>query len=389
MKRTIDGKDFMSSKKELPVLYIITKLELGGAQKICLSLFERLNEKGNAAFLISGEDGILCNQIAHHPHVRLLKTFRREIFAPWHEIKNFITLIKEIKKIKKAHPDLIVHTHSTKAGILGRWAAWFAGVRKIVHTVHGYGFHPHQNKLAWLAIFTCEFFTSLITSHFVCVSSHDVKIGIKLFPRFKKKHSIIRAAVDWEKFAQPAQKTVPFPEPLQPFVFGTVSCFKPQKNLIDLLQAFELVVKQNPQVQLELIGDGTMRLALETWALEHRLQDKIVFHGWQHEVVPFLQKWHAFVLSSLWEGLPCAIVEARLLHLPILSYKTGGIHDVITSGENGFLFDQGNWQALGQGMLQLSQNQSIHQAMQQYPDNLSAFKNDYMIEQHQQLYKNL
>ena len=117
-----------------------------------------------------------------------------------------------MKKLKKQHPHLIVHTHSTKAGIIGRWAAFFAGIKKRIHTIHGYGFHAHQNKILWVSIYLIEFITSLITTHYVCVSSEDVKTGIKLFPHFSGKHSIIRAAVDWDQFFIPAHQVAQFPE---------------------------------------------------------------------------------------------------------------------------------------------------------------------------------
>ena len=377
----------MKNKKELAVLYIITKLELGGAQKVCLSLLNGI-ENNNNVYLISGKKGILTKNIVGKKNAILLDSFEREVFSPLLEIKNFVRLIQEIKKIKIRHKDLIVHTHSTKAGIIGRWAAYFAGVKHIVHTVHGYAFHSHQNKLAWTLIYAAELFSSLITDHFVCVSSFDVKLGIKLFPRFKRKHSIVRAAADWGKFSCAATKTSPFPPKEKPFVFGTTSCFKPQKNLLDLFKAFEIVSLKNPNIKLELIGDGEMRNTLQQWVKEKKLESKIFFHGWQDDIAPIMQNWHAFTLSSLWEGLPCAIVEARILNLPVLCYNTGGIRDLISNKKNGFLFEQGDWKNLAQGMINISQNKLMHKKMQIHEDNLDEFKTEYMVQKHIELYRN-
>ncbi|MBT3456305.1 glycosyltransferase [bacterium] len=379
----------MSNKKELHILYIITKLELGGAQKVCLSLMQGLQKTGNHSFLISGNEGPLTSKVRNNPNVKLFSTFKREVFNPLHEFKNFLLLTKEIKKIKKMHPGLVVHTHSTKAGIVGRWAAWFAGLRKIVHTVHGYSFHSHQKKMVWVAHYVLEFLTSLITTHFVCVSSYDVKLGIKLFPRFEKKHSIIRAAIEDEKFAIPVKKTNPFPENGKPFIFGTTSCFKQQKNLPDLLKAFKAVYTKNPNVKLEIIGDGIMRKEIERYIKENQIGHVVVLHGWQENVVSIMENWHAFVMSSLWEGLPCAIVEARLLHLPIISYDTGGIHDVIINSKNGLLFKQYDWKSLAGGMHSISTNQQTHKKMAFYEDDLESFKTETMISEHIELYKNI
>ncbi|KKP36189.1 MAG: hypothetical protein UR26_C0001G0233 [candidate division TM6 bacterium GW2011_GWF2_32_72] len=376
-------------KKKLSVVYIITKLELGGAQKVCLSLFEQLNETDNA-YLISGSEGTLVKKIKNSPKAILLKNLKNEakISGLKNELQNFLNLIKTLRKLKRKHPTLIAHTHSTKAGIVGRWAAFFAGIKNRVHTVHGFAFHSHQNKIKTLIIWFAEFVTSFITTHFICVSSADIKTGSKLFPFFKKRSSIIRAAVEWDKFYKPATTLKNFENP-KCFTFGTVSCFKPQKNLIDLLKAFELVHQQNSNTQLELIGDGILRPELETWITQHNLQHVIKLHGWQDDVSKIMINWNTFVLSSLWEGLPCAVVEARLMKLPVISYKTGGIHDVIEHNQNGYLFEQKQWVELAKAMLQLSQDNVLKNKMQNYKEDLSSFHDVNMLKQHKNLYEKL
>ena len=375
--------------KKLHVLYIITKLELGGAQKVCLTLLDGIEKSGSNSILISGSEGELSKNFKNKKNVLFLETFQRELVSPFSEFKNFVKLTKKIKHIKKLYPDLIVHTHSSKAGIIGRWASRFAGVTKIIHTIHGYGFHPHQKKISWVVCFALEWITSLITSNFVCVSSYDVQVGVKFFPGFEKKYSIIRSAVEWKKFIISAEKILPFPQKEEPFVFGTTACFKPQKNLLDLFKSFEMVFRKNPNVKLEVIGDGIMRKDLEKYIKEKQLEGKIVLHGWQNDVSQIMKSWHTFTLTSLWEGLPCAIVEARLLHLPILAYDTGGIKDIIKNTQNGFLCKQGGWQEMADAMLKISTNQSLHKKMQTYKDNLDDFKNEKMVEHHINLYNQM
>lgn len=367
------------------ILYIITKLELGGAQKICLSLFNNL--ENTETFLISGTEGQLVSQVKNNTRAILLDTFTREvgIKSLIQEWKNFLRLITEIKKLVARYPDLIVHTHSTKAGIVGRWAAYFAGAKTRIHTVHGFAFHDFQNKLLWAAIYCVELITSGITTHFVCVSHADIRLGEKLFPGFKNKHSLIRAAVPQEKFYAPAHTTT-FPHGKE-FVFGTIACFKPQKNLFDLLHAFKIVHNKNSHTRLEIIGDGIQRIAIEAWIKENRLERVITLHGWQQSVIPVMINWHCFTLSSLWEGLPCAIVEARLLKLPVISYDTGGIADVIHDGKNGFLVPQKRIDILAQCMLKLSQMPQLHTELHDYKDNLQEFDERVMLKHHELLYQ--
>ncbi len=376
--------------KKIHVVYIITKLELGGAQKVCLALQEGLQDTLFSNHLISGTDGILVNAVIDKKNSILLPSFVREVSytSVMSELYCFVQLIQQLRTLKKQHPQLIVHTHSTKAGILGRWAALCAGIKTRIHTIHGYAFHQYQPWVVWLAIYSIELITSLITTHFICVSSADVKAGIKLFPFFSRKHTIIRAAVDTQHFIVPAQR-LPTPTNHTSFVFGTIACFKPQKNIFDLLRAFAYVYQHNPQVRLEIIGDGTQRPAIEQWISNHQLSSVIHLLGWQTDVTPHMLSWQAFVLSSLWEGLPCSIIEARLLKIPVISYDTGGIHDVIIHNKNGLLSTQKNWHALASHMLELSRNKQLHTSLSTYADNLSDFTYTHMIDEHKNLYEKL
>jgi glycosyltransferase involved in cell wall biosynthesis len=380
----------MKHKYGINVLYIITKLELGGAQKVCISLIKGMQEEGHNPLLITGKEGYFVKDFQKEPNVLFVDTFKREISIKYFfkEIINFLKIIKRIRNITKVNDHLIVHTHSTKAGIIGRWAAFFCGVKTRVHTIHGFGFNQHQSWFKWLPIYLLEFLTNFITTHYICVSSEDVKTGLKLFPNFAKKHSIIRASIDWEKFYIPAKKIKNIDQNKE-FVFGTISCFKEQKNLFDLLKAFKYVHENNPKTKLEIIGDGALRKDIESWINKNNLQKIIKLHGWQNEVKSIMIEWNTFVLTSLWEGLPCSIVEARMLNLPVISYNTGGIHDIIIPNVNGLLYPQKDWLKLANGMLKISKDNAIYSKFQLYRDDLSDFNSKKMIQEHIQLYKEI
>ena len=422
----------MKHKYGINVLYIITKLELGGAQKVCLSLIKGLENEGHNPLLITGKEGYFVDQLKNAPNILFIDTFKREISPKYifNEFINFLKIIKRIRNIKKVNDHLIVHTHSTKAGIIGRWAAFFCGVKTRIHTVHGFAFHQNQSLYKWFIIYIIELLTSFITTHYICVSSEDAKTGLKLFPRFSKKHSIIRAAVDSEKFigayfptthevtpdkrytvsVEALAKSDQYERPLKSFIssdserivsrddctnqstvfiFGTVACFKEQKNLFDLLKAFHKVSLENPNTSLEIIGDGILRPQIESFIKEHKLDSKITLHGWQLEVAPIMKNWNAFVLTSLWEGLPCSVIEARMLKIPVLSYKTGGIPDIISDQQNGLLFEQKDWPCLANGMLEISKNSDFQDKLANFQDNLSDFDNLKMVLDHIKLYKEI
>lgn len=381
----------MESKNQLTVLYIITQLELGGAQKVCLNLFDNVADKNIRTLLIAGPHGPLATDtLKHNPNVYLLSALlqTKNHEGILHEIRCFIKLTRLIRTLKKKYSHMIVHTHSSKAGILGRWAALCAGVPIRIHTVHGYALHAHSSWLAWLFIYPCELFTRFITTHTIYVSHHDQHNGQRMFFIPARTTSLIRAAIDSKPFLA-AQRINPTLQPHMLFVFGTVSCFKPQKNLFDLLNAFNTVFQQDSRCRLEIIGDGTLRPQIKKWIDQHNLTTVITLHGWQQNVIPIMQNWHAFVLTSLWEGLPCAVVEARLLNLPVISYATGGVPDVITHNKNGFIVPQGDMATFSQYMLSLMHNRTLHQALSTYQDALHEFDLAHMVNKHKQLYTKL
>lgn len=385
----------MKARHTAHVVYVITKLELGGAQKVCLALMQGMSQTDRSCSLISGDKGVLISKTQPFSSVYLLKSLTREIGLKsfFSEIRAFFEIVFLLRKLKKKYQTLIVHTHSTKAGILGRWAAFFAGVAHRVHTVHGYGFHDHQSKIKWLLIVAIEFLTSLITTHFICVSEKDRIAGIKLFPFFAKKSSIIRAAVDDIHFF-PARRNNLSEQQSQDIVIGTVSCFKPQKNILDLLEAFkfaydtaDLSLKKN--LFLHIIGDGEQRESIQLWIKKHNLSKRIKLLGWQEDVAQAMDSWKIFALSSLWEGLPCAVVEARLHRLPVVAYDVGGIAEVLQDCKNGFLIPVGQKHKLGERLLRLASNADLCKMMGAYQDSLDSFQQKVMVNEHKKLYSTL
>lgn len=377
------------------IVYLLTKLELGGAQKVCLTLMQAFAQTTKTA-LISGNQGPLVNYTNIFDRVFLLDSMQREVGLGGlvREVKNFFAIIKILRRLKKEDPDLILHTHSTKAGIVGRWAALFAGVKNRVHTIHGYSFNQFMPWPIWLLHYLAELITSPLTTKFVCVSQADYDTGKRLFPRFAKKATIIRAAVDASHFTTAPQDFTPAYRLDRPFVIGTISCFKPQKNLFDLLGAFatvhqKLTALNCPAPRLELVGDGAQGDALKDWVIRHGLAGSVVFWGWQDNVTPILKTWDVFTLSSLWEGLPCSVIEARLCKLPVVAYNVGGIAEVIRDGKNGYVIPAGNQSRLASHLLLLAENPELRHTLADYHDNLEEFDNKTMVKMHTTLYNSL
>lgn len=377
----------MKQYKQFDIVYIITSLELGGAQKVCLSLFKNIASSTVTTHLITGTSGILEKNIKNFSNIHRLPYFLPQLSLRTiiNDIRSFYAMVRILRSIKQKKTTVIVHTHSSKAGIIGRWAAFFAGIKIRVHTIHGYAIHSHMRLLPWIFFYLVEFFSSFITTHYICVSSEDVRMGIQLFPYFKQKYSIIRAAVDQTQFIGATKIT----STKKTFIFGTIACFKPQKNLIDLLIAFKRVIAAHPETSLEIIGDGILRPTIEAWIAQNNLQDHIILLGWQENVVTYMNHWDCFVLTSLWEGLPCAIVEARLLKLPVICYNTGGIKDIILHEQNGILVSQKDIDSMATAMITIVLDSQLRMRLATYTDDLSSFYESTMIKNHYDVYSQL
>src|SRR3989339_352800 len=179
---------------KLKVAHIITLLELGGAQENTLYTCEHLDSNKFDVLLICGKGGIL-DEKTKNINTYFVKALIREI-NPISDLTAFINIYKILKKEK---PD-IIHTHSSKAGIIGRWAAYFAKVPKKIHTFHGFGFHDFQNFLVKNIYILTERITANITDHFIAVSYENIAKGLKNKIGSEEKYSMIRSGIKLQSY---------------------------------------------------------------------------------------------------------------------------------------------------------------------------------------------
>ena len=192
------------------VAHIITKLELGGAQLNTLFTLAQLNRNEYEPILISGSGGMLVEEARtlDDVEVYLIPELVREM-RPLSDLKALYkikAILRELKKDGKkggaagaVHP-IIVHTHSSKAGILGRWAAYLSGIKLIIHSVHGFGFNNFQSPLVRSLYVFLERMTSFITRKFIAVSASNITTGVERGIFTEDRVALIRSGIDIEKF---------------------------------------------------------------------------------------------------------------------------------------------------------------------------------------------
>lgn len=336
------------------VAHIITKLELGGAQQVALFTVAQLNRAKFAPILITGEPGLLDEEaqtIADLGRYRIPSLVRP--IRPWSDVIALYQLTRLLSRLRPA----IVQTHSSKAGLLGRWAARLAGVPIILHYVHGYGFTPAQPPWMRRLLIWAERRTGRITTKILTASSVNLRQGVELglftddqamwLPPGVDLEAIRRRRVDVARKRRELGLESPCP------LVGMVAPFKPQKAPVDFIRMAVAIHRQRPDVRFLLVGDGELRQAVTDEIHRTGLTDRVLLTGWRRDVLDLLRCLDVFVLTSRWEGLPRVYLEALTSGVPVVGTKVDGAPDAVHDGVNGFLVEPGDVSRLAERVLWL------------------------------------
>ncbi len=413
--------------QKISLLYVITKLELGGAQKQLLSLINHLDRQRYSLSLITARDGLLVKNALSIKDLRLIRS--RFLERSINPLRDFLALYQIYSFIKKNKID-IVHTHSSKAGILGRWAARFARIKIIIHTVHGWSFNKYQNRLFRRIIIWLEKLTALITDKLIVVSYHDWQKGLDNHIGNKDKYKLIRYGIDYKEFTPPerrhqakitsnsltgfSNKDGDLREELgidaRDSLIGMISCFKPQKHPQDFIRLAFLINKAlnshtnwkdksltpytkdfGMGVKFILIGDGVLYKKIKRLISKFNLGQKLILTGWREDIPRILSALDVFVLTSLWEGLPISVLEAMAASLPVVATNTGGIAEILLEGKTGFLVSPGDVGRMAEKLNHLLRDESLrNQIGQNARDSLdSDFCLENMVRNTANLYRDL
>lgn len=316
---------------------------LSGVQRVTLDELIRLDPDIFESYVICKNEGPLSSECNKHDITCLFNSNLVREISLFNDVIAFFRLYK-IFRTKKFD---IVHTHSSKTGVLGRVAAKLAGVPKIVHTVHGFSFPSTNNKMLKAIYFILEVIGAKCSDIIICLHNDDYNFAKNMLRINERKLLIIPNGVDLNKFSPPtiSQKTIvknKFDIPDASLVIGMVGRLWIQKNPQCLLDASLELLKSNNNIHLVFVGDGELRNELENIVQSHQLADQIHFYGWLSDPSEILKLFDIFVLPSLWEGLPLAILEAQATGIPCIVSNIQGNNHLIHHNINGLLFESNN-----------------------------------------------
>jgi glycosyltransferase involved in cell wall biosynthesis len=246
----------------------------------------------------------------------------------------------------------VVHTHSAKAGALGRWAARRVGVPAVVHTFHGFPFHDFQSRIRRRGYIEVERRLGRITSRFLAVgaavAADAIRLGIAPCDRIR----VIAAAVGDDlpptspEARARARRLLGLPPDVP--VIGTVGRLDYQKAPGDMIAA--LAQLGRPDVRLVWVGDGPLRAKAQQALSAHGLEDRFLLLGERQDVPAILPGLDVFAMSSLFEGLPCAVVEAMTCGIPVVATAVNAVPEIVVPGRTGVLARPHDPASLARGM---------------------------------------
>ena len=379
------------------VTHIITRLVVGGAQENTLATINGLRQQpGLEIKLIAGPaigpEGSLEPAVAPIPG---LLTIVPELVRPVHPLKDFIALRKLVQLLRKQKPD-IVHTHSGKAGILGRMAARRAGVPHIIHHIHGPSFGDFQGPLA-NAVFTgAERYAGRFTDHFFCSAGAMTRLYLTAGIGRPDMYTRIFSGFQLEPFlSAPNDPALRQQLGLAPehFVIGKIARIFKLKGHADLLTAFARLLPQVPHARLLFVGDGSLRADIENLARQLGVFDQVVFTGLvpPGDVARYVGIMDCLAHLSRREALSRALPQALAAAKPVVAYDFDGADEVCLENQTGFLIRTGDLPAVTQRLLQLANDPGLREKFGRHGqafvrENFSAEK---MVDGQYQIYKQL
>ncbi|MBN2288472.1 MAG: glycosyltransferase family 4 protein [Candidatus Glassbacteria bacterium] len=385
----------MEKRRTYKILRIIARLNIGGPALHCIILNSELDKRKYISQLVTGVESPYEGNmygLAQRKSVLpvVIDALGREIFFK----EDFRALIKLVRLINLERPD-IVHTHTAKAGTLGRIAAKLTGVPIIIHTFHGHVFHSYFGFFRTRFFLWLERVLAKFTDVIITVSEQQRDEIIKYRIAEPDKIIAIPLGLDLKPFidskADPNELRREFSIPEQTKLVGIVARLVPIKNHVCFLEAARLVLDHCSDVCFMIIGDGELRGALEQKARELGLQDRVIFMGFQHNLEKIYAGLDIVALSSYNEGLPVALIEAMAAGKPVISTEVGGVVDLILDGYNGLLVPSNQPGDLAEAVLYLLEHPERRKMMGEAGRNkvYPHFDKKRLVEDIDALYENL
>jgi glycosyltransferase involved in cell wall biosynthesis len=359
------------SDQPVRVLRVIARLNMGGPALHVAYLTAGLAKRGYETTLVAGslargEDSMAFVADELGIEVERIEELHREI-SP---LRDAVAIVRLARLIRRVRPH-ILHTHTAKAGAVGRLAALLAGDARppiVVHTFHGHVLRGYFDPLRTAGFRLLERWLATKSTALVAVSPQvrDDLVSLGVAPR--ERFVVVRVGIELEqrvaaeRDGRGESRRVLGIGPDR-FAVGWIGRMTGVKRTDDVLRAFRRLRDRGVDACLCMIGDGPDRPAVERRAHELGLMRDTFFLGYQEEVAPFYAAFDAMILPSINEGTPVSAIEALAAGRPVVATRVGGVPDVIREGEDGFLVEPGDVDALAERLARLAADPELRERL--------------------------
>ncbi len=356
-----------------------------------------IRRHGDQVLLVTGpprgpEGSLLDRAGAGGVPLEIIGALRRAIH-PWYDAAAYLQIRRVLRRFR---PD-VVHTHSAKAGMLGRAAAWGLHVPAIVHTVHGAPFHPYQGRAARAAFRACERWAAGRCHALVSVADAmtDLLVAAGVAPREKfvtiASGMEVEPLLEADRYREQVRQALGYrPEHM---VVGKIARLFPLKGHQYVIRAAAAVVRRDPRVRFLMVGDGILRDRLSRQAAAAGLADYIQWAGLvpAGQIPPLVGAMDIVLHASLREGLPRAVVQGLIAGKPVVSFDIDGAREVVLPGITGCLVPPRDWQGLAEAVLRLAGDAGLRARLGQEGRGRFAdrFRHERATEEIRALYERL
>lgn len=308
-----------------------------------------LDPQRYSSTIIAPDDGTLFDraEMAGLEVVRLRKMGRGRRVYPWRDVE----ALSELGGYLRAGKFDLVHTHAGRAGALGRVAAARIGRSAVVHTLHGFPFNEFQSAAVRRTLLAIERRLGRITDYFITdgtfVASESIRLRIAPPERVRAVITPIDGVTRVSEAARrEGRLLLGIPDDAK--VVGTAGRVVTQKSPLDMVRA--IAALQRPDVYMVWVGDGDLRPATQRLIESEGISDRFLLVGERDDVPRLLPAFDVFAMSSLWEGLPCSVVEAMTCGLPVVATAVNSVPEVVISGKTGLLARPGDPASLSRAL---------------------------------------
>jgi len=275
--------------------------------------------------------------------------------------------LKRLFSLMRLYRPHIVHTHTAKAGLLGRIAARLAGVPIIVHTFHGHVLHGYYGPVQNWALRRMERTLAWFSHRLVTVSEQVKKELVEYGVAGAERITVIPLGLDLEPYLDAGARRGEFRREMglssDAKLVGIVGRIFPVKNHALFLESAARIAAAEPVARFVIVGDGLLRFALEQQARDLGIADRVLFTGWRSDLAPIYADLDVLVVSSNNEGTPLSAIEAMAASCPVVATRVGGVPDLISDYESGRLVPPRDAKALAGAVLDLLHHPEMAQAM--------------------------